>query len=226
MYHHFEWTWGKGFWFSSIFFFFNLFKKEKKMTQFIRNFHMTFSFTDPWRRWAQNHGIYSIFKVAAKLWPKHQTLFVWSWCRFGNAGSLYSWVTVFLATRRGKKKSKPSNSIILAQLTPFLFFPQFQVKFDKKAKRATSVDDTRFYLLHLGLLREYLEMEFIEVKDKLSFDYDIEKIIDDWIFMCYMVGNDFIPHLPNLHISANALPILYKTYRETLPELDGIIYWL
>lgn len=67
-------------------------------------------------------------------------------------------------------------------------------------------------------------MEFIEVKDKLSFDYDIEKIIDDWIFMCYMVGNDFIPHLPNLHISANALPILYKTYRETLPELDGIIY--
>lgn len=119
----------------------------------------------------------------------------------------------------------PSDSIVLTLLTLISFLPQFQVKFDKKAKRATSVDDTRFYLLHLGLLREYLEMEFIEVQEKLSFDYDIEKIIDDWIFMCYMVGNDFIPHLPNLHISANALPILYKTYRETLPELDGMIFY-
>lgn len=96
-----------------------------------------------------------------------------------------------------------------------------QVKFDKKAKRATSVDDTRFYLLHLGLLREYLEMEFINVKDKLQFDYDIEKIIDDWIFMCFMVGNDFIPHLPNLHINSDALPTLYRAYCEVLPQMDG-----
>lgn len=83
------------------------------------------------------------------------------------------------------------------------------------------MDDTRFFLLHLGLLREYLELEFISVKDQLTFDYDIERIIDDWIFMCFMVGNDFIPHLPNLHINSNALPTLYRTYREVLPELDG-----
>lgn len=96
-----------------------------------------------------------------------------------------------------------------------------EVKFDKKAKRATSVDDTKFFLLHLGLLREYLELEFIAVKDELSFDYDIERVIDDWVFMCFLVGNDFIPHLPNLHINSNALPILYKTYREVLPMMDG-----
>lgn len=76
-------------------------------------------------------------------------------------------------------------------------------------------------MLHLGLLREYLELEFIELKASLSFDYDMEKIIDDWIFMCFMVGNDFIPHLPNLHISSNALPLLYKIYRTVLPKLDG-----
>lgn len=86
-----------------------------------------------------------------------------------------------------------------------------------------SVDETRFYLLHLGLLREYLEMEFIELKEKLKFPYDLEKIIDDWIFMCFMVGNDFIPHLPNLHINSNALPILYRVYKTVLPKSDGYL---
>lgn len=39
--------------------------------------------------------------------------------------------------------------------------------------------------------------------------------------MCFMVGNDFLPHLPNLHINSNALPILYKVYKTVLPKLDG-----
>lgn len=95
------------------------------------------------------------------------------------------------------------------------------MKFDKNAKRAPSVDETKFFLLHLGLLREYLELEFIELKPALRFEYDMEKIIDDWIFMCFMVGNDFLPNLPNLHINSNALPILYKTYKTVLPKLDG-----
>lgn len=97
------------------------------------------------------------------------------------------------------------------------------MKFDKKAKRTTSVDEIRFYLLHLGLLRDYLDLEFRAIKGTIGFDYDIERIIDDWIFMCFMVGNDFIPHLPNLHINSDALPILYKTYMAVLPEIDGYI---
>lgn len=99
----------------------------------------------------------------------------------------------------------------------------FQVKFGKNVKRAKSVDETRFYLLHLGLLREYLQLEFYAVKDNLDFTYDIEKIIDDWVLLCFMVGNDFIPHLPNLHIGSNALPILYTTYMDVLPSLGGYI---
>lgn len=98
-----------------------------------------------------------------------------------------------------------------------------QVKFGKKAKRASSVDEMRFYLLHLGLLRDYLELEFCSIRDDIPFGFDIERVIDDWVLMCYMVGNDFIPHLPNLHISSNALPILYRTYMSVLPQIDGYI---
>lgn len=39
--------------------------------------------------------------------------------------------------------------------------------------------------------------------------------------MGFLVGNDFIPHLPDLHINKGALPILYKTYIDVLPTLGG-----
>lgn len=39
--------------------------------------------------------------------------------------------------------------------------------------------------------------------------------------MGFLVGNDFIPHLPHLHINHDALPLLYKTYISVLPSLGG-----
>ena len=98
-----------------------------------------------------------------------------------------------------------------------------EVKFGKKSNKPTPIHETRFFLLHLSLMREYLEQEFIAVKDKLSFPFDIEHIIDDWVLMGFLVGNDFIPNIPNLHINSNALPILYDAYIRTLPTLDGYI---
>ncbi|XP_008193749.1 5'-3' exoribonuclease 1 isoform X2 [Tribolium castaneum] len=102
-----------------------------------------------------------------------------------------------------------------------------EVKFGKKAKRSNVPEEIRFYLLHLSLMREYLEMEFSPLKEALKdsdkIKFDIENIIDDWILMGFLVGNDFIPNLPNLHISNGALPVLYKAYIEVLPTLDGYI---
>ena len=39
--------------------------------------------------------------------------------------------------------------------------------------------------------------------------------------MGFLVGNDFIPHLPHMHIHTDALPDLWKIYMEVLPKLDG-----
>ncbi|MGH0119839.1 UNVERIFIED_CONTAM: hypothetical protein FKN15_043272 [Acipenser sinensis] len=58
---------------------------------------------------------------------------------------------------------------------------------------------------------------------KISFEYDLDRIIDDWILMGFLVGNDFIPHLPHLHINHDALPLLYRTYISVLPKLEGYI---
>jgi 5'-3' exoribonuclease 1 len=95
-----------------------------------------------------------------------------------------------------------------------------EVKFGKKVKKSAP-SETRFYLLHLSLMREYLEQEFYPLKESLNFPFDIEKIIDDWVLMGFLVGNDFIPNIPNLHINTDALPFLYQAYKKTLPQLDG-----
>ncbi|XP_070562062.1 5'-3' exoribonuclease 1-like isoform X2 [Ptychodera flava] len=93
----------------------------------------------------------------------------------------------------------------------------------KSQKRMPTPEETTFHLLHLSLFREYLEFEFQDLKGKLTFDFDLEKLIDDWVMMGFLVGNDFIPHLPDLHIAHDALPLLYRTYIDVLPTLDGYI---
>uniref|UniRef100_A0A1A7XG93 5'-3' exoribonuclease 1 n=3 Tax=Iconisemion striatum TaxID=60296 RepID=A0A1A7XG93_9TELE len=93
----------------------------------------------------------------------------------------------------------------------------------KSQKRITAPEETTFHLLHLSLMREYIDYEFSELKYQMGSDYDLERIIDDWILMGFLVGNDFIPHLPHLHINHDALPLLYKTYISVLPSLGGYL---
>uniref|UniRef100_A0A8C2HEY4 5'-3' exoribonuclease 1 n=1 Tax=Cyprinus carpio TaxID=7962 RepID=A0A8C2HEY4_CYPCA len=93
----------------------------------------------------------------------------------------------------------------------------------KSQKRITAPEETTFHLLHLSLMREYIDYEFSELRNKISFEYNLERIIDDWVLMGFLVGNDFIPHLPHLHINHDALPLLYRTYISVLPSLGGYL---
>ncbi|XP_037642996.1 5'-3' exoribonuclease 1 isoform X2 [Sebastes umbrosus] len=93
----------------------------------------------------------------------------------------------------------------------------------KNQKRISAPEETTFHLLHLSLMREYIDYEFSSLRNQIGSDYDLERIIDDWILMGFLVGNDFIPHLPHLHISHDALPLLYKTYISALPTMGGYL---
>ncbi|KAI1285345.1 5'-3' exoribonuclease 1 [Halotydeus destructor] len=91
----------------------------------------------------------------------------------------------------------------------------------KVTTRSTNPDVITFHLLHLSLLRDYLSHEFSALKTTLPFEFNLENVIDDWILMGFLVGNDFIPHLPHFHINKNALTNLYKIYIDVLPSLGG-----
>lgn len=43
----------------------------------------------------------------------------------------------------------------------------------------------------MGLLRDYLELEFWN--ERLGFPYDLERVIDDFVLFCMLIGNDFLP---------------------------------
>jgi len=45
-------------------------------------------------------------------------------------------------------------------------------------------------------------------------------VINDFIFICYLLGNDFLPHLPALNIYTNGLDILLEKYVEILSEYN------
>lgn len=75
-----------------------------------------------------------------------------------------------------------------------------------------------FQFLHISVLREYLNFEFnpaeaVSPPSPLP-AFDLENTIDDFVMMCFLVGNDFMPHLPSLDIGEGGLDTLFKIYKE------------
>ncbi|KAI0225235.1 5'-3' exoribonuclease 2, partial [Massospora cicadina] len=91
------------------------------------------------------------------------------------------------------------------------------------AIRAASAQPSQkpFVFLHVDVLREYLEVE-LEVP-RLNFPYCLENAIDDWIFLIFFVGNDFLPHLPFLEIREDAISKLIAMWKSSLNEMGGFI---
>ncbi|KAG6331105.1 hypothetical protein ID866_7983 [Astraeus odoratus] len=99
-----------------------------------------------------------------------------------------------------------------------------EVKFGPAAKKKHGgLESQNFYLLHLSLMREYLNLDFRDVAPLLPFEYNLERIIDDFILLAVFIGNDFLPNLPDLHIHQNGLERLFEVYKKVLPSLDGYL---
>ena len=86
-------------------------------------------------------------------------------------------------------------------------------------------------MIHIALLREYFMLEFKDLNGKLKFRFSLERIIDDFIFFCFFIGNDFLPSLSALDIADGSLDKLIDFYKSFLPTLDdyitesGVIHW-
>lgn len=55
------------------------------------------------------------------------------------------------------------------------------------------------------------------------FDVEAHRIVDDFVFMCMLVGNDFLPNLPHLDIAEGAINLMFRIYKEMLPGWRGYL---
>ncbi|CAO3672096.1 unnamed protein product [Umbelopsis ramanniana] len=78
-----------------------------------------------------------------------------------------------------------------------------------------------YVLMHVDVLREYLE--YALKPENPNVVWDLEHAIDDWVFLCFFVGNDFLPHLPSLEIREGAIDTLCTIWKQCLPVMGGFL---
>ncbi len=90
---------------------------------------------------------------------------------------------------------------------------------------------SNFQLIYVSLLREYMMLEYKPLAAKMKMKFDIERIIDDFVFFCFFIGNDFLPTLSALDIAEGSLDNLIDFYQKCLPQMtnyitdQGTIHW-
>ncbi|KAJ2786552.1 exonuclease II Exo2 [Coemansia interrupta] len=131
-----------------------------------------------------------------------------------------------------------------------------EVLFGARARKASAAaadpSMQAFYLLHISVLRDYLDHEFGGLREQLGSSrqyeaiaagqaagsneggdgaagtsddaFDLERIIDDYVLMTMLVGNDFLPTLPKLSINGGALNFMFATYTRIRPTLGGYLH--
>lgn len=55
--------------------------------------------------------------------------------------------------------------------------------------------------------------------DLAGFKLNQTNVVNDFIFMCYFLGNDFLPHIPSLDIAHNGIEILIEMYVKVVHKI-------
>ena len=74
----------------------------------------------------------------------------------------------------------------------------------------------KYIFVHLSKLRERLHDYFYNNCD-FTFPWNFERFIDDWIFLCFLNGNDFLPDIPSFEIYQNSIDNLLEIYVRNVP---------
>lgn len=74
------------------------------------------------------------------------------------------------------------------------------------------INSNKLLILSIPLLKTKLFNEFLELCPENELEIISHQIIIDYIFLCFLLGNDFLPSLVNLNIDNNAINTLFEIY--------------
>uniref|UniRef100_A0A7S1UDM3 Uncharacterized protein n=1 Tax=Phaeomonas parva TaxID=124430 RepID=A0A7S1UDM3_9STRA len=82
-----------------------------------------------------------------------------------------------------------------------------------------------YEILEVTMIRKmlHLEMRKLVQSGDLPFEYSLQRVVDDFVFLCMLVGNDFLPHVPHLDIADGAINMMMATYKRLLPKMGGYL---
>jgi len=134
-----------------------------------------------------------------------------------------------------------ADLIMLSLVThePFFVLLRETMRARRQNKDAMSYGTEDFELLEVSLLRQMLKTHFRSVgkeMDRIADEweenptslpkpdhYSTNRIIDDFVFMCFFIGNDFLPNIPHLDIADGSLNLMMNTYQDMLPIMGGYL---
>jgi 5'-3' exonuclease len=95
--------------------------------------------------------------------------------------------------------------------------PEFIKSIDK------SLDPNEIYIMDIPQLSFYItqEMNSINTTNIQTFKKNIR--IHDYIFICFMLGNDFLPHFPSLNIRTNGISYILNAYKNTIGNTNHFL---
>jgi 5'-3' exoribonuclease 1 len=93
---------------------------------------------------------------------------------------------------------------------------------DKSNATIRQISEAKFEFVIVSILREYFEHEFREVASKMK-NFDIYRVIDDFILIMMFVGNDFLPKMFCFGIREGHLNDLLEKYKEYLIKCEDYI---
>eukprot|EP00045_Choanoeca_perplexa_P015867 m.206175 g.206175 ORF g.206175 m.206175 type:complete len:1229 (+) comp17100_c0_seq1:60-3746(+) len=90
--------------------------------------------------------------------------------------------------------------------------------------RTPAVYAKPFQFLRINILREYLAKEMDQGANYSCVGgFNLERVLDDFVFMCFFVGNDFLPHLPSLEIREGAIDTIMDLYQKDFHVFGGYL---
>ena len=120
------------------------------------------------------------------------------------------------------KKNKKEYSYVTYGLDADLVFLMLVTSSDKvyllrEAQHFDSKQDDKLNFVSIKIMRDCILNSFESEFENIELDKN--RIVNDFIFLCYFLGNDFLPHLHALDIGNKGIETLIQVYMETFKEI-------